>query len=65
MSAAGEAKAAIKPEVLAAITAALAQYGYSADKGYQISSVTVCGNPWKKAGIMEMMLGRELNRNFM
>lgn len=65
MSSAFEGKAGIKPEVLAAITAALALYGYSADKGYEISNVTKCGNPWRKAGIVEIMLGRELNRDFL
>lgn len=65
MSASSKAKAGIKPEVLAAITAAMALYGYSADKGYQISNVTKNDNPWRKAGIVEIMLGRELNRDFL
>lgn len=61
-----KAKAGIKPEVLAAISAALALYGYSAEGGYQISSVTKTGNPWKRAGIAELMLGRDLSmRDFM
>ncbi|MDD2442897.1 MAG: hypothetical protein PHS52_00140 [Desulfotomaculaceae bacterium] len=54
------AKAGIKPEVLAAISAALALYGYSAEAGYQVSSVTKSGNPWKRAGIIELMLGRDM-----
>lgn len=57
--------AGIKPEVLAAITAALALYGYSAEKGYQISNITKSNNPWRKAGIIELMMGRELNREFL
>ncbi|MFA4885807.1 MAG: hypothetical protein WC601_08535 [Desulfotomaculaceae bacterium] len=61
-----KAKAGIKPEVLAAISAALVLYGYSAEAGYQISSVTKTGNPWKRAGIAELMLGRDLTmRDFM
>lgn len=59
-----EAKGGIKPEILAAITAAVVLYGYSADK-YRISKVARGINPWRKAGIMEIMLGRELNRDFM
>lgn len=62
---AAKTKTGIKPEVLAAITAALALFGYSADKGYQINNVTKCNNPWSKAGIVEIMLGRELNREFL
>jgi len=62
---ASKTKAGVKPEVLAAITAALALYGYTADKGYQISNVTKSNNPWRKAGIVEIMLGRELNRDFL
>ncbi len=55
-----EAKAGIRPEVLAAISAALALYGYSAEAGYQISSVTKSNNPWKRAGIIELMMGRDM-----
>lgn len=62
---AAKTKAGLKPEVLAAITAALALFGYSADKGYQINNVTKSDNPWRKAGIVEIMLGRELNRDFL
>ncbi|MCG9966558.1 hypothetical protein L9W92_00605 [Pelotomaculum terephthalicicum JT] len=51
----------IKPEVLAAITAALAFYGYSADKGYRIASARKMSDAWKKAGIIENMLAREMN----
>lgn len=61
-----KAKAGIKPEVLAAISAALALYGYSAEGGYQVSSVTKVGNAWKRAGLAELMLGRDLSmRDFM
>jgi hypothetical protein len=61
-----KAKAGIKPEVLAAISAAVALYGYSAEAGYQISSVIKAGSPWKRAGIAELMLGRDLSmRDFM
>lgn len=61
-----KAKAGIKPEVLAAISAAVALYGYSAETGYQISSVTKAGNAWKRAGLAELMLGRDLSlRDFM
>jgi hypothetical protein len=56
-------KAGIKPKVLAAITAAMALYGYSADK-YQVKRVVKGFDPWRKAGIMDIMLGRELNREF-
>ncbi|MCL6560035.1 MAG: hypothetical protein K6U74_14845 [Firmicutes bacterium] len=65
MSATCKATDGIKPEVLAAITAAIALCGYSADKGYQISNVTRSNNPWRKAGIIEIMLGRELNRDYL
>ncbi|OPY59595.1 MAG: hypothetical protein A4E55_00132 [Pelotomaculum sp. PtaU1.Bin035] len=53
-------KASIKPEVLAAITAALAVYGYSVDQGYRISNLKKNVSPWRKAGIVEIMLGREI-----
>lgn len=61
------AKAAgIKPEVLAAISAAVALFGYSAEAGYQVSSITKAGNAWKRAGIAELMLSRDLSmRDFM
>ncbi|BAF59546.1 MAG: hypothetical protein HPY89_08415 [Pelotomaculum sp.] len=58
-------KAGIKPEVLAAITAAIALCCYSAEQGFQIKEVKKGINPWRKAGIVEMMLGRELNRDFL
>jgi len=51
-------KASIRPELLAVFTAALVAYGYPADKSYVISSVTKVVNPWKKAGIIEIMSGR-------
>jgi len=54
-------KSGVKPEVLAAITAALAVYGYSADKGYRITNVRQMIDPWRKAGIIEIMLGREMD----
>ncbi|MCL6638213.1 MAG: hypothetical protein K6T80_00850 [Firmicutes bacterium] len=54
----------IKPEVLVALTAALAAYGYPADN-YRIARVVKSDNPWRKAGIIELMLGRELNRNYL
>jgi len=62
-----KAKAGIKPEVLAAISAAVALYGYSAETGYQVSSVTKVGNAWKRAGLAVLMLGRYLSsmRDFM
>jgi len=53
-------KASIKPELLAVITAALAVYGYPAGKRYVIGSVTKVVNPWKKAGIIEIMSGRKI-----
>lgn len=60
----GKAKSAVKPEIVAAIAAALALYGYSAETGYQVSSIKK-SNPWKKAGLLEAMLGRDLTlRNF-
>jgi len=42
--------------VLAAITAAVALCGYTAEAGYQVSSVTKAGNPWKRAGLAELMM---------
>ncbi|HPZ42375.1 MAG TPA: hypothetical protein PL078_00095 [Bacillota bacterium] len=58
-----ETSSKIKPEVVAAISVALALYGYSSDKGYQATKITKCQNLWKKAGIIELMLGREINRD--
>jgi len=55
----------IKAEVMVAITAALVQYGYSLENGYQINNVIRIGNPWRKAGIVELMMSRELNREFL
>lgn len=52
-------KSAVKPEVLAAITAALALYGYSAEEGFKVSSIRK-SNPWKRAGMLEAMMGRDL-----
>lgn len=49
-------QAGINPEVLAAITAAVALCGYTAEAGYQVSSVTKAGNPWKRAGLAELMM---------
>jgi len=54
-------KRGVKPEVLAAITAALAVYGYSANKSYRIANVRQMIDPWKKAGIIEIMLSREMD----
>jgi hypothetical protein len=51
-----KAKACIDPEVLAAISAAVALCGYTAEAGYQVSSVTKAGNPWKRAGLAELMM---------
>lgn len=51
-----KAKAGINPEVLAAISAAVALCGYTAEAGYQVSSVTKAGNPWKRAGLAELMM---------
>jgi len=47
----------VKPEVLAAIVGALAVYGYSTE---QVSRVKKGFSPWRMAGILEIMLGREL-----
>lgn len=60
-----KAKAGVKPEVLAAIAAALAMFGPPTEKGAQVTSVTKSKNPWRKAGIVEIMLGRELNKDFL
>lgn len=60
-----KAKAGIKPGVVAAISAALALYGYTVGEGYQVKSITKKDNPWRKAGVMELMLSRELNRDFL
>ena len=65
MSAANKAKAGIKPEVLAAITAAIALYGFSAQEGFQVRKVTKGMSPWRKAGITEIMLGRDINRDYL
>ncbi|MDD4237092.1 MAG: hypothetical protein PHT62_00855 [Desulfotomaculaceae bacterium] len=65
MSAAKNAKAGIKPEVLAAITAAIALYGFSAQEGYHVSKITKGMSPWRRAGLTEMMLGRDMNRDYM
>jgi len=65
MSATCKATDGIKSEVLAAITAAIALCGYSTDNGYQISNVKKSNSSWRKAGIIEIMLGRELNRNYL
>lgn len=51
----------VKPEVLAAITAALTVYGYSVDKGYRIVNVRQKINPWKKSGIIDCMLARQID----
>ena len=51
-----KAMACISPEVLAAISAAVALCGYTAEAGYQVSSVTKAGNPWKRAGLAELMM---------
>ncbi len=59
-----ETSSKIKPEVVAAISVALALYGYSSDKGYQATKISKGQNLWKKAGIIEIMLGREINRDF-
>jgi hypothetical protein len=54
----------IKPEVVAAISVALALFGYSSDRGYQATKISKSRNLWKKAGIIEIMQGREMNRDF-
>jgi len=59
-----ETSSKIKSEVVAAISVALALYGYSSDKGYQATRISKSQNLWKKAGIIEIMLGREMNRDF-
>jgi len=64
MSAANQEKAGIKPEVLAAIAAAIALYGFSAQEGYQVKKVTKGMSPWRKAGIIEIMQGRDMNRDY-
>ncbi len=51
-----KAKACINPEVLAAISAAVALCGYTTEAGYQISSVIKAGSPWKRAGLAELMM---------
>lgn len=65
MSATSKTKVGIKPEVMAAISAALTLYGYTAQNGYQISKVTRGFNPWRKAGITEIMLGRDMDKSLM
>lgn len=65
MSAANKTKAGIKPEVLAAIAAAIALYGFSTQEISQVRKVTKGMSPWRKAGITEIMLGRDLNRDYM
>jgi hypothetical protein len=56
MSDLNEAKK-IKPEVLAAIAGVLAAYGSPAE---QVPKAKKGFSPWRKAGILEIMLGREL-----
>jgi hypothetical protein len=51
-----KAKAGINPEMLAAISAAVALCGYTAEAGYQISTVIKAGNLWKRAGLAEQMM---------
>lgn len=56
----------VSPELLVALAAALAAFGYPLEDGYCISSVVKSDNcVWRKAGILENMLGRELNREYM
>lgn len=50
----------IKPEVLAAISAALAVYNCPPGQACRITKVTKRISAWKKAGIMEIMVGREI-----
>lgn len=52
---------AVRPEVLAAITASLAAYGCAAGKEYRISRVLKKSSAWKKAGRLENMLAREMD----
>lgn len=56
-----EGRGDVKPEVLAAITAALAVYGYLENQDYRITTVRQTINPWKKRGIVDNMLVREMN----
>ena len=42
-----ETSSKIKPEVVAAISVALALYGYSSDKGYQATRISKSQNLWK------------------
>lgn len=58
MQTAGRAK--IRLEVLAAIAAALAVYYYPSGKSYRITNVSKSSSTWKNAGIMNIMLGREI-----
>ncbi|MDD4169516.1 MAG: hypothetical protein PHD36_04530 [Desulfotomaculaceae bacterium] len=58
MQTAGRVK--VRPEVLAAITAALAVYNDPSGPAYRITRVSKSSSTWKKAGIMEIMLGREI-----
>lgn len=52
----------VRPQIVAAITAALVAAGYLS-KGSRIASVRSLKrmNPWKMAGLRELMLGRDLN----
>ncbi len=52
----------VRPQVVAAITAALAAAGYLST-GSQITSIRPVKrtNAWKMAGLRELMLGRDLS----
>lgn len=52
---------AVRPEVLAAITTALAAYGGAAGKEYRIARVLKKSSAWRKAGRLENMLAREMD----
>lgn len=50
----------VKPEIVAAITAALAISGFSPGQGYLVTGVRKKENPWKKAGIKDNIQARQL-----
>ena len=48
----------LKPEVIAAIMAAIAAYGFPQERGYRVTSIRKKGNLWKKTGLREAVLER-------
>lgn len=58
-----EGTAKIRPEVLAAITAAITLYSGPGEQPYRVASVSKISNPWRKAGILENMRNHEIRKS--